>query len=167
MRPAYIVGDPVRGRDFYGRQEELAELLTGRGKTAHVLGLRRVGKTSLLCKVAESGPSVYLDFQAMVGQPEDFTRQVGFELRRRRKLYPWLPAPNQGNDGFVWLEEAAWQAEKQEVTLCLLCDEAEGLLDFEAPFLRRLRGLVWGPTQLRTMFASAKNLSKLDDLCRE
>lgn len=167
MRAPYIVGDPVRGRDFYGRQQELAELLQGRGKTAHVLGMRRMGKTSLLLKVAESAPSIYLDFQAMVGQPEDFTRQASFELKRRRRQYPWLPTPNQENDGFALLEEAAWQAEAQGMTLCLLCDEAEGLLDFDAPFLRRLRGLVWGPSQLRTMFASAKNLSQLDDLCQQ
>jgi hypothetical protein len=167
MRSTYVVGDPVMGNNFYGRQKELAHLLQGEGKTAHVLGMRRVGKTSLLWKVAESVPSIYLDFQAMVGQLDLFTRQVAFELKRRHKQYPWLPAPNQENDGFIWLEEATWEAEEQGVTLFLLCDEAEGLLDFDATFLRRLRGLIWGPYRLRTILASAKNLSKLDDLCRQ
>jgi hypothetical protein len=167
MRAPYIVGDPVTGRDFYGRQQELAELLEGRGKTAHVLGLRRIGKTSLLNKVAELAPGICLDFQAMVGQLDDFTGQVHYELKRRRRQYLWLPAPDQGDNPFAWLKEAAGQAEAQGVTLFLLCDEAEGLLDFDASFLRRLRGLVWGPYQLRTIFASAKNLSRLDDLCRQ
>ena len=148
MRTPYIVGDPAAGSDFYGRQKELAELLEGRGKTAHVLGMRRIGKTSLLNKVAELVPSLCLDFQEVVGQLDDFAGQVHYELKRRRRQYPWLPAPAQGNNPFVWLKQAAGQAEAQGVTLFLLCDEAEGLLDFDAPFLRRLRGLVWGPHRL-------------------
>ncbi|MBI1879122.1 MAG: ATP-binding protein [Chloroflexi bacterium] len=167
MKSPYIVGDPVTGRNFYGREQELAELLHGEGKTSHVLGMRRIGKTSLLRRVAELVPSIYLDFQALVGRADLFARQVSRELKRQRKRYDWLSEPGQADDGLIALEEAGGQAEEQAVTLFLLCDEAEGLLKFDESFLQRLRGLVWGTTRLRTIFASAKNLSQLDDLCRQ
>lgn len=167
MSSPYVVGDPVIGSNFYGRQAKLAELLYGESKTAHVLGMRRIGKTSLLRQLATLTPSLHLDFQALVGQPKLFDRQVSRELKRLRRQYDWLPNPSQDEDGFTALEEASWQAENQGIILFLLCDEAEGLLDFEASFLRRLRGLIWGPVRLRTIFASAKNLSQLDDLCQQ
>jgi hypothetical protein len=167
MSSPYTVGDPVTGSKFYGRQIELEELLYGEGRTTHVLGMRRIGKTSLLRQVADLVPSICLDFQELAGQPDDFTEQVYFELSRQHRQYDWLPIPEQGKNGFVWLKDAAWQTQQRSLTLFLLLDEAEGLLDFDASFLRRLRGLIWGPIHLRTIFASAKNLSQLDDLCQK
>ena len=107
MTSPYVVGDPVTGNKFYGRQAELAELLHGGGRTVHVLGMRRIGKTSLLRQVADMVPSICLDFQELAGQPDDFTEQVYFELNRRRQQYDWLPTPQRGKNGFAWLKDAA------------------------------------------------------------
>jgi len=167
MRNPYIVGDPVTGRDFYGREAIIKTICERRDRAVHVMGMRRIGKTSLLLKVAEQVPSLYLDFQAMVGQVSLFARQVQYELSRQRKQYPWLPALMENEDAFACLEQATVEAEKAGTRLFLLCDEAEGLMDFDASFLRRLRGLIWGRYPLRTVLASAKNLAELDDLCQE
>jgi hypothetical protein len=167
MKPSYVIGEPVTGDAFYGRREEIEEIVCGQGKAVHVLGMRRIGKTSLLLRVADRVPCLYLDFQAMVGQVSLFAYQVQYELNRQRKQHPWLPALIENGDAFACLAQATVEAEKAGTRLFLLCDEAEGLMDFDVSFLRRLRGLIWGRYPLRTVLASAKNLVGLDDLCRE
>jgi AAA+ ATPase superfamily predicted ATPase len=145
MRNPYIVGDPVMGRDFYGREAIIETICERRDRAVHVIGMRRIGKTSLLRQLESQLPAIFLDFQAAVGRT-GLARQVQRGLRRLNRQHPWLPPPS------LWL----------------LCDEAEGLIDLgqqDSEALKMLRGVIWGGRALRAVLASAKNLVKLDDLC--
>jgi hypothetical protein len=114
-------------------------------------------------------PGIFLDFQAAVGRT-DLTRQVQRGLRRLSRRFPWLPSPDEGKNAFELLEDADERAEAEGAGLWLLCDEAEGLIDLgeqDPEALKMLRGVIWGGRAIRTVLASAKNMVKLDDLCRE
>jgi hypothetical protein len=169
MRNPYIVGDPVMGRDFYGREAIIETICERRDKAVHVMGMRRIGKSSLLRQLESQLPGIFLGFQAAVGRAE-LTRQVQRGLRRLSRRLSWLPSPNSGKSAFELLEAADERAEAEGASLWLLCDEAEGLIDLceqDAEALKMLRGVIWGGRTLRAILASAKNLAKLDDLCRE
>jgi uncharacterized protein len=72
-----IIGKPVAGEDFFGRERELQEL-SRISEDEHVLLLapRRVGKTSLLCALAErvekdaSAVGVYVSVAAAKDEPQ-------------------------------------------------------------------------------------------------
>jgi len=169
MRNPYIVGDPVMGQDFYGREAIIETICGRRDRAVHVMGMRRIGKTSFLRQLESQLPGIFLDFQAAVGRA-DLTRQVQRGLRRLSRRLPWLPPPDEGKSAFELLEDADEQAEAEGASLWLLCDEAEGLIDLgqqDPEALKLLRGVIWGGRAIRTVLASAKNLVKLDDLCRE
>jgi len=169
MRNPYIVGDPVMGRDFYGREAIIETICERRDRAVHVIGMRRIGKTSLLRQLESQLPAIFLDFQAAVGRT-GLARQVQRGLRRLNRQHPWLPPPDEGKSAFELLEDADEQAEAEGASLWLLCDEAEGLIDLgqqDSEALKMLRGVIWGGRALRAVLASAKNLVKLDDLCRE
>jgi chloramphenicol 3-O-phosphotransferase len=59
----YIVGSPVEGDNFYGRQALLDKIWSRPDKIIHLLGMRRVGKTSILKKLTTMGKAIYLDLQ--------------------------------------------------------------------------------------------------------
>lgn len=169
MRNPYIVGDPVMGQDFYGREAIIETICGRRDRAVHLMGMRRIGKTSFLRQLESQLPGIFLDFQAAVGRT-DLTRQVQRGLRRLSQRLPWLPPPNEGRDAFELLEDADEQAEAEAASLWLLCDEAEGLIDLgeqDPEALKLLRGVIWVGRAIRAVLASAKNLVKLDDLCRE
>jgi hypothetical protein len=169
MRNPYIVGDPVMGRDFYGREAIIEAICGRRDRATHVMGMRRIGKTSLLRQLESQLPGLFLDFQAAVGRA-DLARQVQRGLRRLSQRLSWLPSPNSGKSAFELLEDADERAEAEGASLWLLCDEAEGLIDLgeqDPEALKMLRGVIWGGRAIRAILASAKNLVKLDDLCRE
>jgi hypothetical protein len=169
MRNPYIVGDPVMGRDFYGREAIIETICERRDRAVHVIGMRRIGKTSLLRQLESQLPAIFLDFQAAVGRM-GLTRQVQRGLRRLNRQHSWLSPPDEGKSAFELLEDADEQAEAEGASLWLLCDEAEGLIDLgqqDSEALKMLRGVIWGGRALRAVLASAKNLVKLDDLCRE
>ncbi len=50
-RNPFIVGSFVRGEDFFGRRDLLAEIVEGERQSTWVLGARRLGKTSLLREI--------------------------------------------------------------------------------------------------------------------
>jgi hypothetical protein len=169
MRNPYIVGDPVMGRDFYGREAIIETICERRDRAVHMIGMRRIGKTSLLRQLESQLPAIFLDFQAAVGRT-GLTWQVQRGLHRLSRRLPWLPPPDEGKSAFELLEDADEQAEAEGASLWLLCDEAEGLIDLgqqDSEALKMLRGVIWGGRAIRTVLASAKNLVKLDDLCRE
>jgi hypothetical protein len=169
MRNPYIVGDPVMGRDFYGREAIIETICERRDRAVHVIGMRRIGKTSLLRQLESQLPAIFLDFQTAIGRA-DLARQVQRGLRRLNRQLPWLPPPDEGKSAFELLEDADERAEAEGVSLWFLCDEAEGLIDLceqDPEALKLLRGVIWGGRATRTALASAKNLVKLDDLCRE
>ena len=132
MTNPYIAGPPVRGKAFCGREAITAAILNSPYAALRVLGMRHIGKTSLLYHLAETYPTLYLDFQGATGDPARLAGRVRQQLRRGRRRFPWLPTGNEGDDPIKLLEEADGEAERAGVTLLLLGDEAEDLAQFWA-----------------------------------
>lgn len=153
---------PARGRDFYGRTVYLETILQG-PKTTHLLGMRGAGKTSILLKVVEQAPGLYLSFQEMAGQEYKFRSQIYLQLLEKRTRYSWLPMMSKSDDPFEAIGEAAILAAQNGQTLFLLFDEAEGLQNFKADFLQQISSLLNGIIPARVVLASAKNISALNE----
>ncbi|MFN8503702.1 cold shock domain-containing protein [Kouleothrix sp.] len=67
---------PVSGRQFYGRESELQNLMRNidDGQHTGIYGLRKVGKTSLMYQIQEKRPNdivVYIDLQKIAGASND------------------------------------------------------------------------------------------------
>lgn len=172
MRNPYIVGEPVTGESFYGREAIIEEISDCSRKALFVMGTRRIGKTSLLRQVEALAPSLFLDFQWAAGSLDRLARQLRREIRRKRKQFPWLPSADSvgSKDVFEILEAVDEGAEGARVRLLLLGDEAEGLLAIgqqDPSALKVLRGLVFNSVALCTVLTATKNLTRLNDLCRQ
>jgi len=171
LRNPYIFGNWVSGKNLYGRESLIDEILHGPYNALYVMGNRRVGKTSLLRQVETLAPSIFLDFQKIGGDMAGLARELRREVRRKsRRFGEFLPPVEllDGKDVFEILETLNERAEKKGVKLLLLCDEAEILLDIgrKAPqALMRLRAILQGSEALRTVLAATKGLCQLNDLC--
>jgi hypothetical protein len=165
MTNPYIAGPPVRGKAFYGREAITAAILDSPYPALRVLGMRHIGKTSLLYHLAETLPALYLDCQAATGDPARLAGRVRQQLRRGRGRFSWLPAGDEGDDPIELLEKADGEAERAGVTLLLLGDEAEDLAQFDDAFLKALRGFIWNSVASRILLTATKRLAKLDDRC--
>jgi len=53
MQEWFIAGRPVSGKFFYGRKNEIETITAGFGNNYAIIGIRRVGKTSLLIELEE------------------------------------------------------------------------------------------------------------------
>ncbi|MFB0545323.1 MAG: hypothetical protein ACETWB_00285, partial [Anaerolineae bacterium] len=168
MSALYTVGPPVKGDDFYGREEIIGEILSSH-HSLYVLGMRRIGKTSLLYRLEALGPALFLNLQKVAGSLKRLARQVQRQIQDKGRELPWLPPVGEGKDPFELLEDVDERAAAAGMKMLLLCDEAEGLLDIERrqpDTLKILRGLIQGCRALRTILMATKNLTKVDDLCR-
>ncbi len=150
-RRGYVVGQWVRGAQFYGRRTQLAEVLDGPRDCLWVLGTRVSGKTSVLRQLellADSEPAhglvpVFWDLQG-AEKPSDLDHGFAEALRDSG---PRLEAAGAAVEPLLGLELlAALAALRRGLAergrkLLLLCDEAEELLGIgrRAPAL--LRGL--------------------------
>ncbi|MEA3460222.1 MAG: SIR2 family protein [Chloroflexota bacterium] len=170
MRNPYIFGNWVSGKNLYGREAIIDEILHGPYNALYVMGNRRVGKTSLLRHVETLAPSIFLDFQKIGGDPTGLARELRREIRRKsHKLdFPAIELLD-GKDAFEILEALDEEAEKRQIKLILLCDEAEVLLEIghrDPQALRRLRAVLQGSRALSTVLTATKELCQLNDLCR-
>lgn len=167
MGNPYLVGDPVDGPDFYGRDRIASEILEGRSRVVHLIGMRRIGKTSLMRRLESRAASLFVNLQPVSGDMARLATNLNREVRRKREHLRWLPSNGEARDPFEILESIDEAAGHAGVTLYLLCDEAEGLIDFSEDALKRLKEFIWETSRsTRVVFASAKNLVELDDKCR-
>jgi class 3 adenylate cyclase len=174
MRNPYIVGQPVKGERFYGREELIREILESPKDCYCILASRRYGKTSLLRQLehlTSDADSAYLslfwDFQGC--QNEDDLRRgllrgmieargrlraVGLESADVR--YRAMPL-------FDLLLELWTAAIQQDKKLLLLCDECESLIPIGAAnpaLLSQLRSHVQ-QAGVRTVLAGSRRLAEL------
>ncbi len=85
----YETRAPVTGSRFFGREYEIQRILSNPDTNHAILGIRRIGKTSLLREVeriyregGESGHVVYLDCSDLLST-EDYIREVVRKLNPR------------------------------------------------------------------------------------
>jgi len=167
----FVVGQWVRGAQFYGRQAQLAEILDGNRDCVWVLGTRVSGKTSLLRQlelVAETEPGrgllpVFWDLQG-AAEPSDldsYFSEALVESRSRLDAAGVDIGPLLGRELFVALGGLRRAVCEQGRKLLLLCDEAEELIGLgrRAPaLLRKLRRALQAREGVRTVLAASARL---------
>jgi DNA-binding CsgD family transcriptional regulator len=174
----YVVSNWVEGEQFYGRELLCHSLTTAPDRCLYLMGTRRIGKTSLLKRLADllSPNAVYCDLMQAAGQHGDqavldeerLVRRLQRELARQAEHSAALRASqaawSQPAASLVaWLEEASWTWEEHGLTLTLLWDEAEMLRRLPVPTLMQLRALLQHSNSLRLIICASKGLAALND----
>lgn len=167
----FVVGQWVRGAQFYGRQAQLAEILDGNRDCLWVLGTRVSGKTSLLRQlelVAENEPGrgllpVFWDLQG-AAEPSDldsYFSEALVESRSRLEVAGVDVGPLLGRELFLALGGLRRAVSERGRKLLLLCDEAEELIGLgrRVPaLLRKLRRALQAREGVRTVLAASARL---------
>lgn len=184
----YIVSNWVEGAHFYGRADLCTVLTSTNERCIYLVGMRRIGKTSLLKRIDGllNPCALYCDLMQAASQEGgretlDETRLVRLlrrELNRRASeptesphhtlLRQSRPAWEHDAPGLVpWLEDASWQWEELGLTMTLLWDEAEMLRRLPTATLMGLRAVLQHSPSLRIIICASKGLAALNDFWRE
>ena len=168
MNVPYVVGPWVRGERFYGRSDLLREALHGPRDRLWLVGMRRVGKTSLLREVerlAGDGPGPFLpvvwDLQ---GSDEPDELDLGLH-EALIDVEPALAAAGVGlpkpGPAAATLAGLAGELGRHGRRLLLLCDEAEDLFALLRRHPERLGSLesAWNESGTRVVLASSVRLA--------
>ncbi len=172
----YVAGPPVRAPHFYGRSRLLAELTDPRYTCYYLVGTRRVGKTSLLKKLAEMAPSdalpLFVNLQRAVGRKsrldsERFDQVLMRSIKREGRKRLDVQEIEAAADLVERVEALAWAAEDMGLCVWLLWDESELLADLAQGTLMALRAVLQESPSLRTVLAASKGLGGLNDRARD
>ena len=177
----YILSNWVEGDQFYGREALCRTLLEASDRCVYLAGTRRVGKTSLLRRLAsELRPhSLYCDLMQAAGHDAGgemldearLVRLMRRELARTADesaaLRDSRPVWEAGERGLgAWLEELSWRWEELGVCVTLLWDEAEMLRRLPPATLMWLRAILQQSASLRLVISASKGLAALNDRWR-
>jgi DNA-binding CsgD family transcriptional regulator len=173
----YIVSNWVQGANFYGRAELCHLLTTTPERCIYLAGTRRVGKTSLLLRLAEAlrPHAAYCDLMRAAGSERLDEERLIALMRRQLAAQAPQSAPlqesravwdQQSTSLCGWLEEAGWQWEQHGLTVTLLWDEAELLRRLPDSTLMPLRAILQHSDGLRIILCASKGLADLNDRWR-
>ncbi len=177
----YIVSNWVEGVHFYGREALCQALLTRGERCIYLVGTRRVGKTSLLRRLATllGTHGIYTDLMQAASQSAEqeildegrMVRLLRHELARHATQHGGLLSSReiwdrQENNLGAWLEEASWAWESQNLLITLLWDEAEMLRRLSTATLMRLRAVFQQSRSLRLVVCASKGLAAINDRWR-
>ena len=178
MIAPYIVSNWVRDEHFYGRDALCDALVGSPERCIFLAGTRRIGKTSLLMRLARrlAPHAIYCDLmQAAGGERLDEARLI-YLLRRQLGLQARTSAPleesraawdRQSASLGEWLEQASWRWEEQGLTMTLLWDEAELLRRLPPATLMPLRAILQHSQSLRLIICASKGLVSINDQWRD
>jgi DNA-binding winged helix-turn-helix (wHTH) protein len=166
----FVVGQWVRGAQFYGRKALIDTILEGPRRTVWVLGNRRVGKTSLLKELErltverdEDVTPLYWDLQGCE-TPADFASSLGEAVLDGGDELPKDALQGDDTEDVVaMLRTLRRRIAARGRRLLLLCDEAEALLalaNAEPRFINAL-GKALRNEDLRCVMASTIRLWSL------
>ncbi|MBK8594529.1 MAG: hypothetical protein IPP07_12490 [Holophagales bacterium] len=135
MSIPYVVGQWVRGDRFYGRPALLREALEGSRDRHWIVGMRRVGKTSLLRQIEQlafetPGGSVVPVVWDLQGSDEPDELDLGFHdalLDAESRLAEAGVAPPPPGPAAETIADLAGALRERGRKLLLLCDETEDL----------------------------------------
>lgn len=167
----YVVGQWVRGEQFYGRSGVLNDILNGNRNCLWLLGTRRIGKTSILKQLEHltvTSPElgyfpVFWDFQGAEG-PDDLHESFADSLLDaidRLEVLGINLDEVEADDLLVSLSHLRRKLRSKNLSLLLLGDEVEELVtvnECEPRFLRRLRRALQSAENIRTVLASKLKL---------
>ncbi len=170
----FVVGQWVRGENFYGRSAMVEEVLGGNRNWLWLLGTRRIGKTSMLKQlelIAATSPELGfvpvfwdlqgadrpeeldLDFAESLLDAEEHLERVGISVSEIRK-----------DSCFDSLGQLRRQLLTKNLKLLLLCDEVEELIQLnrqDPALLRKLRRAMQSREGIRSVLASSGRLWRL------
>jgi DNA-binding winged helix-turn-helix (wHTH) protein len=170
----FVVGQWVRGANFYGRAAVIDEVLGGNRNWLWLLGTRRIGKTSVLKQLeylalkspelgflpvfwdlqgADRPGELHLDFADALLDAEERLEKVGIALSEVR-----------ADDCFESLGRLRRKLLSKDLRLLLLCDEVEELIQLnrqDPSILRKLRRALHSRDGIRSVLASSSRLWQL------
>ncbi|HEY1016756.1 MAG TPA: LuxR C-terminal-related transcriptional regulator, partial [Herpetosiphonaceae bacterium] len=173
MNP-YIVSNWVKDANFYGRGALCEALSAPHERCVYLIGARRIGKTSLLMRMAAllRPAAVYCDLMQAAGPDQLDEARLVYLLRRRLQALAPDSEPLRASQAdwdrdepslVRWLEQAAWRWETLGFTLTLLWDEAELLRRLPNATLMPLRAILQHAESLRLVLCASKGLAKIND----
>jgi len=176
VKNPFIAGNWVRGKNFFGRQKLINEILEGRRNYLWITGTRRVGKTSLLKQIeylilqgehSKKYASLFWDMQgsrdlnglkeSLLESIEDADSQfsqLGVDISRLEE-----------EDLFGILRRLKRAVKDANLNLMLLCDEVEELINIEKnnpEVLPKLRRFFQRGDNIYTVLTSTKRLAVLE-----
>ena len=172
----YQAGMPVRGERFYGRAALIDEILGGADHTIWLVGNRRIGKTSLLLKLAElAGANGWLPFSAAIDAAESLERLAELFLENIESGDPRLAqlgldlAGLQGKKPSAILQTFNRAARARGLKILLLLDEVEALIAIARSegdqILKELQHVIEHSEAIHVVMAASKRLLELDEIC--
>lgn len=129
----YEISRPVWGSGFFGRQAEIDRILRQDSTNFAILGIRRIGKTSLLTEVyrrllnqGEEERVVWLDCSTL-SSPDEFVREIVRRLHDRE-----LPRlQHRGADAYSFYDFLRRMPKMHGGRITILLDEFDKLLQWE------------------------------------
>jgi len=177
LRNPYTVGGPVRGTNFYGRSALIRSVLEGNDRAIWLIGNRRIGKTSLLCRLEELGNNAdHVAFHISLegaDTMEDFAQNFLDDIDdgdTRLERLGLTIADLQGKWPHVMMRLLDRRARERGIEVLLLFDEAEALIHIAEhdgdDVLRDIRREMQRSEALRIVLAATKRLTALNDRAR-
>jgi len=168
MNVPYVVGPWVRGERFYGRSRLLREALGGPRNRLWLVGMRRVGKTSLLREIERVAGGAPGPFLPVVWDLQGSDEPDELDLGLHEALIDVEPAlaaagvelPKPG-PAAATLADLAEELGGHGRRLLLLCDEAEDLFALlrRHPELRGPLDGAWATAGARVVLSSSVRLA--------
>ncbi|MGB2925343.1 MAG: ATP-binding protein, partial [Limnothrix sp.] len=180
VRNPYVIGDPVIGKNFVGRDDIMRQLeelwITNQTRQSIVLyGHRRMGKTSILRNASShngsTGKIIYINLQRL-GEVENGVGEVLIALSDEIAIATNIEPPS--DDDLLKLPQRTFErylkkvvAEMESDSLIIAIDEFETLEDLiekgqiSKEFLGYLRGLVQMSPKLAFAFAGLHTLEEM------
>jgi hypothetical protein len=165
MRPPYLAGPVAFGSNFYGRALLVAQLLDRRQTCIHLVGNRRSGKTSVLHRVEEQTDAVplFVNLQRTGKRAIELGAELARQIADAQQRFPVLEQVKREplTDACAIIDSLASVAAQHKVTVLMLWDEGEKLLEMDPGDLECLRASLQDKPQLRTILAATQRLSRL------
>jgi hypothetical protein len=177
QRKPYNAGMPVRGEQFYGRSELINNILGGPDRAIWVVSNRRIGKTSLLYRLAEvANASGQIAFYFAMDAADTLERLSTCFLEDLADDDPRLErlglklADLQGKPPVEIIRALDRAGREHSCEVVLLLDEAEVLIQIAETetdqILKDLQHVFQRGQALRVVIAATKRLLELDECCK-
>jgi hypothetical protein len=178
QRKPYNAGMPVRGEQFYGRSELINSILGGSDRAIWIVSNRRIGKTSLLYRLAEvANASGQVAFYFAMDAADTLERLSTCFLEDLSDGDPRLErlglrlADLQGKPPVEIIRALDRAGREHSCEVVLLLDEAEVLIQISEcetdQILKDLQHVFQRGQALRVVIAATKRLLELDECCKE
>jgi hypothetical protein len=169
-RNPYIVGSAIKGdAPFFGRQEMLNRILGFDGQSLLLLGIRRIGKTSLLRQLekrftaSNQKIAIYLNLQGL-----DSSQEMGKELlrviRSAAKMHSLIAGFQTDTSGDLNQVLQSWIefCEEQNLSSLLLFDEGDQLEKLSTEDLSNFKNAIDRSSLISLVITGTRSLRSLE-----